>query len=73
MGLAIQAGAVALVKYGFDSTDTFVLNVANIVGLGVAMVFRFWAYSRWVWKLVQPAEPSLEQPLDDRETHSQPA
>lgn len=49
VGLAIQAGSVALAKYGFGSTDALLLNAANMFGIGVAMVFRFWSYRRWIW------------------------
>lgn len=58
IGLAIQAGSVALAKYGFDTTDIVLLNVASIVGLGVATMFRFWSYRRWIWILSDPRSPS---------------
>ncbi|HEX3731745.1 MAG TPA: GtrA family protein, partial [Mycobacteriales bacterium] len=68
VGLAIQAGAVALAKYGFGTTHPFTLNLVNVVSIGVAMIFRFWSYRRWVWRVVEtpteaepgtaPAEPS---------------
>lgn len=59
VGLVIQAGAVAATKYGFDTTDLVLLNVASIIGLGVATMFRFWSYRRWIWRISDP-EPSTE-------------
>ncbi|MGH3427245.1 MAG: GtrA family protein [Terriglobales bacterium] len=53
VGLAIQAGAVALAKYGFGTTDPFTLNVVNIFSLCVATIFRFWSYRRWVWRVTE--------------------
>ncbi len=58
VGLAIQAGSVAVAKYGFDTTDTVMLNAVNIVSLGAAMLFRFWTYRRWVWLLSDPPLPT---------------
>ena len=35
--------------YGLGLTDTFSYNVANIIGIGVATMFRLYCYRRWVF------------------------
>jgi putative flippase GtrA len=51
IGLLIQLAFVATVHYGLGLTDTFSYNVANIIGVGVATVFRLYCYRRWVFVL----------------------
>jgi putative flippase GtrA len=51
-GMAIQLAVLGLVKYGFGAVETehwLVLNVAKAVAIGLAMVFRFWAYRTFVF------------------------
>jgi len=49
VGLAIIAGA----RYGLDRTDLLALNVANLIGIALGSLFRFWSYKRWVFPAVQ--------------------
>ena len=49
IGLLIQLAFVAAVHYGLGLTDTLSYNVANIVGIGVATIFRLYCYRRWVF------------------------
>src|SRR5208337_4476930 len=47
IGLLIQLAFVAGVHYGLGLTDSLAYNVANIIGVGVATVFRLYCYRRW--------------------------
>jgi putative flippase GtrA len=49
IALLIALGVLAIVHYGLGFNDTLSLNVANIVGVGIGTVFRFWSYKRWVF------------------------
>ncbi|MFB9316778.1 GtrA family protein [Cryptosporangium minutisporangium] len=56
VGLAITAAIVGVAKYGFDLHDQLALNVVRLFAIGVATLFRFWSYKRWVFgKEVVPA------------------
>ena len=61
IGLLIQLAFVAAMHYGLGKTDTLSYNVANILGIGVATIFRLYCYRRWVF--IMPAEepPTAEQ------------
>ena len=50
-GVALAMGLVVLgmTRYGFGLTDKLSLNVANLIGIGVGTMFRFWSYKRWVF------------------------
>ncbi|MEU4686123.1 GtrA family protein [Streptomyces xinghaiensis] len=51
IGLVIENGILALSHYGLGYTSTLADNIAkNIVGVGIASVFRFWAYRTWVFR-----------------------
>jgi putative flippase GtrA len=64
-GLAIQLAPFYVAKYfmGFSETggfqDRIAFNVANAIGIAIAMVFRFWAYRAFVFK-TQPAVTEAE-------------
>ncbi len=60
IGLLIQLAFVAGVHYGLGLTDTFSYNVANIIGIGVATIFRLYCYRRWVF-LMADDTPLTEQ------------
>lgn len=49
VGLAIGLLAIAAARYGLDRTDVLTLNLANLVGIALGTVFRFWSYKRWVF------------------------
>ena len=56
VGLLIQLAFVATAQYGLGRKDTFSYNVANILGVMVATLFRLYTYRRWVF-LMAGAEP----------------
>lgn len=49
VGLLIGLLVLAVVRYGLDRDGVLWLNMANLVGLGLATSFRFWGYRRFVW------------------------
>jgi putative flippase GtrA len=55
IGLLIQLAFVAAAHYGLGLTDKLSYNVANIVGIGVATLFRLYCYRRWVFLEVETA------------------
>ena len=60
IGLLIQLAVVAAVHYGLGLTDTLSYNVANIIGIGIATIFRLYCYRRWVF-LMEDDAPLAEQ------------
>ena len=59
IGLLIQLAFVATAHYGFGLTDRFSYNMANILGIAVATIFRLYCYRRWVFLMAD--EPLAEQ------------
>ncbi len=49
VGALIQYGCAWIAKNAFGVTDKYMLNVAFLIGIGLATLFRFWSYRRWVW------------------------
>jgi putative flippase GtrA len=60
IGLLIQLGVVAAVRYGLGVDDKLSYNVSNIIGIGVATIFRLYCYRRWVF-LVADGAPLPER------------
>jgi putative flippase GtrA len=60
VGLAISVGCLWISHYLLDLTSPLADNIsANVVGLALGTLFRFWSYRRWVF---------TEQPEDDELT-----
>jgi len=49
VALLIGVGVIAFSHYGLDLTSLTADNVANLVGIGLGTLFRFWAYRRFVF------------------------
>lgn len=50
LGLLIQLGILAFSTYVLDFKTLWAENISrNVIGLGVATLFRFWAYRRFVF------------------------
>jgi putative flippase GtrA len=61
VGMVIQSGMTYLGKYGFglsEYDDKFLLLGMTTVGIGIATIFRFWAYRTFVF---------LKPPVDGHE------
>jgi putative flippase GtrA len=61
IGILITDGVVAVAQHGLGLTDNFSLNVANIIGVGVATLFRLYCYRRWVFLYADEQAPAAEQ------------
>ena len=63
LGLGIQEGLMAAVYYGLELKDGISYNLATAFGIGVATVFRFWAYRTFVFTAVPvPVEAESLEP-----------
>ena len=64
VGLLIQYGAIWFAQnvLGFPHNDKFSTNVALLIGIGLATLFRFWSYRKWVWHTSTggPAVPAVQ-------------
>jgi putative flippase GtrA len=61
VGILITDGVVGAVHYGLGLTDNFSYNAANIVGIGLATLFRLYSYRRWVFLHANGEAPAVEQ------------
>jgi putative flippase GtrA len=61
VGIVITDGVVAAAQSGLGVKDTFLLNLANIVGIGLATLFRLYCYRRWVFLYADGDAPAAEQ------------
>ena len=61
IGILITDGVVAFVQHGLGRTDNLSLNVANVVGIGLATLFRLYCYRRWVFLYADGEAPAAEQ------------
>jgi putative flippase GtrA len=50
-GIALLMGLVVndVTYYVLSQTDQLSMNIANLIGIGLGTIFRFWAYKRWVF------------------------
>ena len=48
IGVAITEGCVELAA-AFGRTSKFWYNIALLGGIGLATMFRYWSYKRWIW------------------------
>jgi putative flippase GtrA len=58
VGLAIAVGCLGISRYVLDLHGAIADNIAaNVVGIGLAMLFRFWSYRKWVFCAPAASEP----------------
>ena len=50
VGLLIQLASVAIVVDLGGLQGKLWYNLANLTGIGLGTLFRFWSYRKWVWK-----------------------
>jgi putative flippase GtrA len=55
IGLLIQLACVAIVADGLGLQGKVWYNLANLTGIGLGTLFRFWSYRKWVWRTQDPA------------------
>ena len=61
IGILITDGVVAAVHNGLGITGNVAYNVANIIGIGLATLFRLYSYRRWVFLYADGEAPAAEQ------------
>jgi putative flippase GtrA len=54
IGLGIQLASVAIVVDGAGLQGKIWYNLANLCGIGLGTLFRFWSYRKWVWRTQEP-------------------
>jgi putative flippase GtrA len=60
VALGITLGALAFGEYALGETSLLARNIwGNIIGVGLATVFRFWSFKRWVF--IAPPEDEEER------------
>ena len=60
-GTLIQAAFVGFNHYILHNHDQLTLNIANVLGVGTATLFRLFCYRKFVFNHVPPAEPVAEE------------
>ncbi|HEY2579291.1 MAG TPA: GtrA family protein [Streptosporangiaceae bacterium] len=64
IGLAVAEAMIGITYYGLGYHGSLAYNVAQVVGTGLATVFRYWSYKKWVFIAPAPAaEETLEPEL----------
>ena len=58
VGLLIQLSCVAIVQDGLGLGSKAWYNIANLMGIALGTLFRFYAYRKWVWK-TQPTDGAV--------------
>jgi putative flippase GtrA len=64
IGLVIQVGAVAIAQHSLGKKDSLSLNVALVIGVGVATLVRLYCYRRWVFAPPVAAGPPPAEQLE---------
>ncbi len=49
VGLIIQYACIGLINDMLGLSGRFWYTVANLVGVGIGTLFRFWSYRKWIW------------------------
>ena len=60
VGLLVQLAFVAAAQFGLGLKGTFSYNVANILGVTVATLFRLYTYRRWVFVMADGGPVAAE-------------
>lgn len=59
IGVAITLGCLGFSEYVLHEHSLLARNISgNVVGVGLAMIFRFWSFKRWVFRAPEVQEPS---------------
>ena len=61
IGIGIQEGLVALAFYGLGMQDGLSYNLATVVGIGIATLFRLFAYRTFVFRPATPSGAAMEE------------
>ncbi|HUY44855.1 MAG TPA: GtrA family protein [Streptosporangiaceae bacterium] len=61
VGLIIQYACIGIAQDALGLPGTLSYNIANLIGIALGTLFRFWAYRKWVWASLM-GEPQLRLP-----------
>jgi putative flippase GtrA len=50
IALLIQLASIGFTTYALGMQGALAYNVALVIGIGLATLFRFWSYHMWVWQ-----------------------
>jgi putative flippase GtrA len=64
VGVFIQQACIEFAKDVVGKNDKLTLNIAFLVGVGLATLFRFWSYRKFVWQALPggPVPPAAQEP-----------
>jgi len=65
IGLLIQLACLGFGTYVLGLRDRLSYNVALLIGIGLATLFRYAAYKKWVWQARPPGSPVPARPDRD--------
>jgi putative flippase GtrA len=72
IGLAITLIPLAVSRYAFNLESALADNIsANIIGVGLGTLFRFWAYRRWVFPAIEEEPEVSGTPTNQSDTTTQ--
>ena len=61
LGLGIQLGLQAIATYGLGYKSGLAYNLVTAFGIGVATIFRLWAYRTFVFTAAVPSGEAIEE------------
>src|SRR6202167_2789684 len=70
VGLLIAEAVIALVTYGLGLHSQLEYNAASVIGTGLATIFRYFAYRKWVF--LAPGERAGAEPVVLRQVPDYP-
>jgi putative flippase GtrA len=73
IGLVITELFIGFTHYVLDQRSLIAFNIAQIIGTGVATLFRYWSYKRWVFlpSTMPPVDPHTGLP-EERSSAAEP-
>lgn len=54
VGLLIQYACIWIIQDVLGHQGGLWYNIANLVGIIIGTIFRFWSYRKWVWHMLPP-------------------
>ncbi len=61
VGLLIQYACIWIIQDLLNHQGALWYNIANLIGIVIGTLFRFWSYRKWVWHMLPP---ELEVPSE---------
>jgi putative flippase GtrA len=70
IGLLIGLLCLGFVQYTLELADPISINAANLVGVGLGTLFRFWSYKKWVFLSAVAVAAEIPRELPDEATQA---